>query len=86
MSFFNRGIHGRNNRGRGNWNIGPRSPIFSIHFDVDPQELNWLFQDGFFNWIGKGIVQPRLERPPFQSQNIPGILVLPHVYLQLEVL
>jgi hypothetical protein len=47
--------------------------------------LNQLFQDGFFNWIGHGIVHPRPERPPFQPQNIPGILVPPHVSLQPEV-
>jgi hypothetical protein len=85
MSFFSRGSHGRNNRGRGNWNRGPRRPRFSIHFDVDPQELNQLFQDGFFNWIGQGIVQPQPERPPFQPQNIPGIHVPPHVSMQPEV-
>jgi hypothetical protein len=49
MSFFSRGIHGRKNRGKGNWNRGPRRPRFSIHFDAYPQELNQLFQDGFFN-------------------------------------
>jgi hypothetical protein len=85
MRFFSRGNNGRNNRGRGNWNRGPRRPRFSIHFDVDPQELNQLFQVGFFNWIGHGIVHPRPERPPFQPQNIPGILVPPHVSLQPEV-
>jgi hypothetical protein len=85
MSFFSRGIHGRNNRGRGNWNRGPRRPRFSIHFDADPQELNHLFQDGFFNWIGQGVVQPRPERPPFQPQHVPGIPVPPHVSLQPEV-
>lgn len=47
--------------------------------------MNQLFQAGFFNWIGQGIVQPRLERPPFQMQNIPGIPVPPHVSLQPEV-
>jgi len=86
MSFFNRGSHGRNNKGKGNWNIGPRRPRFSIHFDVDPQELNQLFQDGFFNWIGQGVVQTRLERPPFQPQHVPGILVPPHVSLQPKFL
>jgi hypothetical protein len=30
----------------GNWNRGHRRPRFSIHFDVDPQELNQLFQLG----------------------------------------
>jgi hypothetical protein len=74
MSFFSRGSHGRNNRGRGNWNRGPRRPRFSIHFDADPQELNQLFQAGFFNWIGQGVVQPRPERPPFHPQHVPGIL------------
>jgi hypothetical protein len=47
--------------------------------------LNQLFQDGLFNWIGHGIVHPRPERSPFQLQNIPGILVPPHVSLQPEV-
>jgi hypothetical protein len=85
MSFFSRGSHVQNNRGRGNWNRGPRRPIFSIHFDANPQELNQLFQDGFFNWIGQGVVQPRPERPPFQPQHVPGISVPPHVSLQPEV-
>jgi hypothetical protein len=66
MSFFSRGIHGRD-------------------FDVDSQELGQLFQAGFFNWIGKGVVQPRPERPPFQAPQSPGILVPPHVSLQPEV-
>jgi hypothetical protein len=52
MIFFSRGIHARGNRGRVNWNRGPRRPRFSIHFDADLQELEQLFQDGFFNWIG----------------------------------
>jgi hypothetical protein len=73
MSFFSRGNHGKNNRGWVNWNKGPR---FSIHFDVDPQELNQLFQVGLFKWIGKGIVQPRPERHPYQPQEIPVNLFL----------
>jgi hypothetical protein len=85
MSFFSRGSHGRGNRDRGNWNRGPRRPKFSIHFDVDSEELGQLFHDGFFNWIGQGIVQPRLERPPFQASQAPGIPVPPHVSLQPEV-
>jgi hypothetical protein len=79
MRFFGRGGHGRGNRGRGNWNRGPRRPRFSIHFDVDLQELGQLFQVGFFNWIGQGMVQ---SRPPFQAPQAPGILMLPHVSLQ----
>jgi hypothetical protein len=66
IRFFNKGSHVRNNRGRGNWNRGPRRHIFSIHFDVNPQELNHLFQDRFLNWIGNGIFHPRPKRPPFQ--------------------
>jgi hypothetical protein len=85
MSFFSRGSHGRNNRGRGNWNRGPRRPRFLRHFDVDPQELNQLFQVGVFNRIGQRVVQPRPERPPFQPQHVPGIPVPPHVSLQPEV-
>jgi hypothetical protein len=85
MSFFSRGSHGRNKRGRRNWNRGPRRPRFSIHFDADPQELNQLFQARFFNWIGQGAVQPRPERHPFQPQHVPGIPVPPHVSLQPEV-
>jgi hypothetical protein len=81
MSFFNRGSHGRNNRGKENLNRGSRRPILSIHFDVDPQELNPIFQGGFFNWIGQWIIQPRSERPPFHPQNVPGISVPPHVLL-----
>jgi hypothetical protein len=85
MSFFSRGSHGRNNRGRVNWNRGPRRPRFSIHFDADPQELNQFVQAGFFNWIGKGVVQPRLDCPPFQPQHVLGIHVPPHVSLQPKV-
>jgi hypothetical protein len=86
MSFFNRGSNDRNNRGRGNWNQGYMRPRFSIHFDVDPQELNQLFQAGFFNLVGHGILHPRPDRPPFQPpQNFPSILVPPHVSLQPEV-
>jgi hypothetical protein len=48
--------------------------------------LNQNFQADFFNWIEQGIVQPRPERPPYQPQNVPSILVLPHVSLQPEVL
>jgi hypothetical protein len=79
MILFSRG-----NRGRGNCNRGPRRPRFSIHFDADSHELGQLFQDGFFNWIGKGVAQPRTERPPFQAPQVPGIPVPPHVSLQPE--
>jgi len=65
MSFFSRGNNGRGNRGRGNWQRGHRRPQFSIHFDVDPHELNQLFQDGIFNLVGHGILQARPKRPPF---------------------
>ena len=44
-----------------------------------------MFHARFFNWIGQGIVQPRLERPPFQAPQVPGIPVPPHVSLQPEV-
>jgi hypothetical protein len=66
-SFFSRGSHDRDNRGRGNWNRGPRRPRFSIHFNVDSQVLGQLFQARFFNWIMQGVVQPRPERSPFQA-------------------
>jgi hypothetical protein len=52
MSFLSRGIHGRGNIGRGNWNQGPRRPWFSIHFDADSEVLGKLFNVVFFNWIG----------------------------------
>ena len=71
--------------GRVNWNRGTRRPRFSIHFDADPQELNQLFQAGFFNWIGQGVVQPRPERLAFQPQHVPRIPIPPHVSLQPEV-
>jgi hypothetical protein len=71
--------------GIGNWNRGPRRPRFSIHFDADPQDLNHLFQDGVFNWIGQGVVQPRLERSPFQPPHVLGLPVPPHVSLPPEV-
>jgi hypothetical protein len=60
-------------------------PIFSIHFDADSQELGQLFQDGFFKWIGKGVVKASLERPPFQAPQFPCIPMPPHVSLQLDV-
>jgi hypothetical protein len=85
MRFLSQGSHGRGNRGRGNWNRGSRRPRFSIHFDADPQELGQLFQAGFFNCIGQGVVQPRPERPTFQAPQAPGIPVPPHVSLQPEV-
>jgi hypothetical protein len=87
MSFFNRGSNGRGaNRGRGNWQRGHRRTRFSIHFDVDPWELNQLFQARFFNLVGHGILQPRLERPPFQSHQIVfGIRVPLHVSMQPEL-
>jgi hypothetical protein len=85
MSFFNKGIHGRGNRGRGNWNRGPRRKRFSIHFDAYSQELSHLFQVGFFNWIGQGVVQPRPKKASFPSPACPGIPIPPHVSLQPEV-
>jgi hypothetical protein len=85
MRFFNRGSHGQGNIGRRNLNRGPRRPRFSIHFDANLQELCQLFQFGFFNWIGKGVVQPRPEMPPFQAPEVPGIPVPPHVSLQPKI-
>jgi hypothetical protein len=62
---------------------GHKRPRFSIHFDVDPQELNHLFQAGFFNLVGQGILQPRLERSPFQAHhNLYVIPVPPHISMQ----
>jgi hypothetical protein len=90
MSFFSRGSHGRGGgRGRNNfWQRGNKRPRFSIHFDVDPQELNQLFQDGFFNLVGQGVFQPhpRPERPPFQPHpSFSNVHVPAHVSLQPEV-
>jgi hypothetical protein len=85
MIFFSKGIHGQGNRGRRNWNRGPRRPRFYIHFDANSQELSQLFQDGFSNWIGQGVVQPRPERPPFQAPHVLGIPMPPHLSLQPEV-
>jgi len=85
MSFFSQGSHGRGNRGRGKWNRGPRRLRFSIHFDVDSEELDQLFHARLFNWIGQRIVQPRPERPPFQAPQSTGIPVPPHVCLHPEV-
>jgi hypothetical protein len=45
-----------------------------------------LFHAGFFDWIGKGVVQHRLERPPLEAPQAPGIPVTPNVSLQPEVL
>jgi hypothetical protein len=60
-------------------------PILSIHFDADSQELGQLFQVGFFNWIGKGVVKARPETPPFQAPQAPGIPMPPHVSLHPKV-
>jgi hypothetical protein len=60
-------------------------PGFSIHFDVDSKYLGQLFQDRFFNWIRKGLVQPRHERPPFQVPQAHDIPIPLHVSLQPEV-
>jgi len=78
MIFLSRRSNDRGaNRGSGNnWQRGHIRPRFSIHFDADPQELNQLFQVGFFNLVGQGILQPRPERPPYQShQNFSGVCV-----------
>lgn len=74
------------NRGKdNNWQRGQRRPRFSIHFDVDLQELNQLFQARFFNLVGQRILQPRHERPPFQPhQNLSGVRVPLHVSMQPE--
>ena len=87
MTFFSRGSNGRGeNKGRGNnWQKGHRRPRFSIHFDVDPQELNQFFQDGFFNLVDLGIMKPRPESPHFHPhQNLSGICLPPHVSMLLE--
>jgi hypothetical protein len=64
---------------------GHKRPRFSIHFDVDTQELNHIFQVGFFNLVGQGILQCRPKRPPFQAhQNFFGIRVPPHVSMLPE--
>jgi hypothetical protein len=88
MSLFSRGSNGRG-RGRNNfWKRGNTRLIFSNHFDVDPQELNQLFQARFFNLLGQGVFQPhpRSQMPAYQPhQNISGVHVPPHVSLQLEV-
>jgi hypothetical protein len=83
MTFFSRGNNGRNNGGRGNWHQGHRRPRFYIHFDDDPQELNQIFQFGFFNLFGHGIFHSQHERPPFQQpHNFPCIHVPPHLSMQ----
>jgi hypothetical protein len=84
MSFFSRGSNDISaNRDIGNWEMGHRRPQFSIHFDVDQQELNLLFQVAFFNLVGHGILQPRPKIAPFQPhQNVFGICVPPHVSMQ----
>jgi hypothetical protein len=93
MSFFSRGNNdiGANrgaNRDKGNnWKRSHKRPQFSIHFDADPQELNQLFQAGFFNIVGQGILKPIPKMPPFQpSQNFFGIHVPHHVSMNLEPL
>jgi len=85
MSIFSKGINGRGaNIGRGNdWKRGHRRPQLSIHFGIDPQELNHLFQDGLFNLVGQGILQPRPERHPFHPhQKFSSICLPPHISMQ----
>jgi len=63
-------------------------PIFSIYFDVSPQALNQLFQDGFFNLVGQGVFHPhpQLERPLYQPHpSLSNVHALAHVSLQPEV-
>jgi hypothetical protein len=48
--------------------------------------LNHLFQAGFFNFVGHGILHPRPDRPLFQPpHNFLGIPIPPHVSMQPEV-
>ena len=42
-------------------------------------------EDGIFNWIEQEVVQPRPERPPFQSPHVLGIPVAPLVSIQPKV-
>jgi hypothetical protein len=47
--------------------------------------MNQFFQDGFFNLVGQGIMQPKHEIPHFHPhQNFSGIRLPPHVSMQLE--
>jgi hypothetical protein len=90
MIFFSRGSHDKG-RGRGKnnfWQRGNKRLRFSIYFDVDPQELNHLFQVSFFNLVGQGVFQshPRPERPPYQPRSrLSNVHVPIHVPLQPEV-
>jgi hypothetical protein len=61
---------------------GPGSPYILML----THKLGQLFQFGFFNWIGQGVVQPMPKRPPFQVSQAPSIPVPPHVSIQPEVL
>jgi len=74
------------NRGIGNnWQRGHRRPRFSIHFYANMKELNHVFKHGFFNLVGQGILQPKLERPPFQPhQNFSSVYVPPHVSMHTK--
>jgi hypothetical protein len=90
MNLFSRGIHDRGRgRGRNNfWQRGNMRPRFSIHFDVDPQELNQLFHVGFFNLVGQGVFQPHPipKRPPYQPHpSLSNVHFSAHVSLQPEV-
>ena len=76
MSLFSRGSHGRNNRGRGNWNRGPRRTRFSIHFDVDPQELNYIFQVVFLIQVDINGYPPSPIDPKHVSGNFGNLLFL----------
>jgi hypothetical protein len=77
MSFFSRAVMAEITEAEVTGSEAIEGLRFSIHFDVDPQELNQLFQAGFFNLVGHGILHPRPDRPPFQPpQNFPGILFL----------
>jgi hypothetical protein len=53
MSVFNRGNNGRVNRGRGNWNMGPRMPRFSIHLMYTRKSWDTYFKMDFLTRLGK---------------------------------
>jgi len=84
MGFFSRGSHGRGRGIKCFWQRSNKIPIFSIHFDVYPQELNQIFQAKFFNLVFQGGFHPHPtpERPHFHPCPIlSNVHVLSHVSL-----
>jgi hypothetical protein len=86
--LFNICQHGRGRRTNYFWQGGNKRLQFSIHFDVDFEEFNKLFQIGFLNLVRKRDFPPppRHGNPPLHPHpSISSIPVEPHVSLPPEI-